>query len=179
MQRMVAWKRLQFRLILVHAASSTGVHSLALTATQHCLTGCVIGEVSGMVIGSSLGWSDGATIALAVVLAFIFGYMLTAWPLLRAKVALGAALTAALASDTISIAIMETIDNLAILLVPGAMKAGIGDPLFWLTLAGGLAVAFPFAYLANRLLIARGFGHARVHEYHQAASSHAGHAQES
>jgi hypothetical protein len=98
--------------------------------------------------------------------------------LLRAKVALGTALTAALASDTISIAIMETIDNLAILVVPGAMESGIGDPLFWVTLAGGLAVAFPFAYLANRYLIARGLGHARVHQYHQGASTHAAHPQE-
>ena len=162
----------------MHSVTSASVHSLALTATQHCLTGCVIGEVSGMAIGTSLGWSDGATIALAVVLAFMFGYTLTAWPLLRARVALGAALTAALASDTISIAIMETIDNLAILLVPGAMEAGIGDPLFWATLAGGLAVAFPFAYLANRYLIARGLGHARVHQYHEGASSHAGHLQD-
>jgi hypothetical protein len=142
------------------------VDRLALTATRHCLTGCVIGEVSGMVIGTSLEWSDAATIALSVTLAFIFGYALTVYPLLRAGLPLATALTAALGSDTISIAIMEAIDNAAMLLVPGAMEAGLDSFKFWGTLAAGLAVAFPFAFLANRFLIARGLGHARIHDYH-------------
>jgi hypothetical protein len=147
-----------------HAAQS--LNSLAVSATVHCLTGCVIGEVLGMVIGTALGWSDGATIALAVALAFLFGYALTSLPLVRAGLALATVVTTALAADTISIAIMETIDNLAMAFVPGAMEAGPDSPRFWGTLAGGFAVAFPFAFLANRYLIARGRGHALVHEHH-------------
>jgi hypothetical protein len=132
----------------------------------------VIGEVLGMVIGTALGWSDGATIALAVGLAFVFGYMLTSLPLVRAGLALGTVVATALAADTISIAIMETIDNLAMVAVPGAMEAGLDSALFWGTLAGGFAVAFPVAFLANRYMIARGKGHARVHEYHGHGGRH-------
>jgi hypothetical protein len=142
------------------------LNSLAVSATVHCLTGCVIGEVLGMVIGTALGWSNGATIALAVALAFLFGYALTSLPLVRAGLALATVVTTALAADTISIAIMEAIDNLAMAFVPGAMEAGLDSPRFWGTLAGGFAVAFPFAFLANRYLIARGRGHALVHEHH-------------
>jgi hypothetical protein len=148
-----------------HAPPSS-LNRLALSATTHCLTGCVIGEVAGMVIGTALGWSDGATIALAVALAFLFGYSLTALPLLRTRLSFGAVVTAAFVSDTISIAIMETIDNLAMVLVPGAMEAGLDEPLFWGTLAGGLAVAFPVAFAVNRYLIGRGLGHAAVHDHH-------------
>ena len=158
----------------MHAENAQSMNRLAVSATVHCLTGCAIGEVTGMVVGTALGWSDVATIALAVTLAFVFGYSLTALPLLRAKLALGSVLTAALGSDTASIAIMEVIDNGAMLLVPGAMEAGLDEPLFWGTLASGLAVAFPVAFLVNRYLISRGMGHARVHEYH-AGVDHRGH----
>jgi hypothetical protein len=142
------------------------LNSLAISATNHCLTGCVAGEISGMAIGTALGWGNLATIALAVGLAFLFGYSLTSIPLVRAGLALGTVVTTALAADTISIAIMETIDNLAMAFVPGAMDEGLDSPLFWGTLAGGFALAYPFAFLAQRYLIARGRGHARVHEHH-------------
>lgn len=135
-------------------------NALALRATLHCLTGCVIGEVSGMAIGSAAGLDDLTTIGLAVLLAFIFGYLLTMWPLLRAGTPFRQALRAALAADTISIAIMEGIDNAFVAAVPGAMDAHLSDPLFWGAITLGFVIAFPFAYLANRWLIARGGGHA-------------------
>ncbi len=138
----------------------------AFSATLHCLTGCAIGEVLGMVIGTALGWSDFATIALAVVLAFFFGYLLTMLPLLRSGLALASALPLAFASDTLSIAIMEIVDNAIMLVIPGAMEAGLGSFLFWGSLAFALAVAFVVAFPVNRYLIARGLGHAVVHEYH-------------
>lgn len=119
-----------------------------------------------MAIGTALGWGNLATIALAVGLAFVFGYTLTSIPLIRARLPLATVVTTALAADTISIAIMETIDNLAMAFVPGAMDEGLRSPLFWGTLLGGFAVAYPFAFLAQRYLIARGRGHARVHEHH-------------
>jgi uncharacterized protein DUF4396 len=143
-----------------------GLNRLAVSATTHCLTGCVIGEVAGMAIGTAAGFSDLGTIGLAVGLAFLFGYALTSVPLVRAGLAASAIVSIAFASDTISIAIMEAIDNGFIVLVPGAMEAGLGDLLFWGPLLGGFAIAFPFAFLANRYLIARGKGHALVHEYH-------------
>lgn len=138
----------------------------ALSATLHCLTGCAIGEVLGMVIGSALGWSNLATIALAVVLAFLFGYSLTMLPLLRSGMALAAVLPLALASDTLSIAVMEIVDNAVMLLVPGAMEAGVGSLLFWISLAFALAVAFVAAFPVNRYLISRGKGHAVIHQHH-------------
>ncbi|HYI74091.1 MAG TPA: DUF4396 domain-containing protein [Gaiellaceae bacterium] len=140
--------------------------ALALSATVHCLTGCVIGEVAGMVVGTALGWSDLATIALAIGLAYVFGFALTSVPLFRAGLSFGAIVPIALAADTVSITIMEAIDNAFVLLVPGAMEAGLADPLLWAAIAGGFVVAFPFAFLANRFLIARGRGHAVVHGYH-------------
>jgi uncharacterized protein DUF4396 len=149
-----------------HAEVAPSLNRLAASATTHCLTGCVIGEVLGMVIGTALGWSNGATIALAVALAFVFGYSLTSLPLVRAGLAVGAIVTTAFAADTVSIAIMEAIDNLAMALVPDALDAGLDDPLFWSTLAGGFAVAYPVAFVVNRYMIARGKGHAVVHEYH-------------
>jgi hypothetical protein len=149
-----------------HEDAPGGLNRLAVSATGHCLTGCVIGEVVGMVIGTAAGFSNAGTIALAVGLAFVFGYALTSVPLVRAGLAASAIVTIAFASDTISIAIMEAIDNAAMALVPGALDAGLDDLLFWGTLFGGFAVAFPFALLANRYLIARGKGHALVHEYH-------------
>jgi hypothetical protein len=132
----------------------------------HCLTGCAIGEVLGLVIGTALGWGNVATIALAVVLAFFFGYSLTMLPLLRSGLALGAAIPLALAADTLSIAVMEIVDNAVMLVVPGAMEAGLASPLFWGSLAFALAVAFVAAFPVNRYLIARGRGHAVVHEHH-------------
>ena len=142
------------------------LNALALTATTHCLTGCVIGEVLGMVIGTALGWGNLATIALAVGLAYLFGFALTSLPLLRAGLTFGAIVPIALAADTVSITIMEVIDNAFVLLVPGAMEAGLGDPLLWAAIAGGFVVAYPFAFLANRYMIARGKGHAIVHGHH-------------
>jgi hypothetical protein len=139
---------------------------LAVSATLHCLTGCAIGEVLGMVIGTALGWSDLQTIVLAVVLAFVFGYALTIGPVLRSGLALGAAIPVALAADTVSITVMEIVDNAVVLLVPGAMEAGLGDQLFWGALAVALAVAFVVTVPVNRWLIARGRGHAVVHRFH-------------
>jgi len=148
---------------------------LAVTATLHCLTGCAIGEVLGMVIGTALGWGDLQTVALAVLLAFVFGYAFTVGPVLRSGLALGAALKVALVADTLSITVMEVVDNGVMLLVPGAMDAGLGSWLFWGALAVALAVAFVVTVPVNRWLIARGRGHAVVHELHGAGASHAGH----
>jgi hypothetical protein len=142
------------------------LNALAFSATVHCLTGCAIGEVLGMIIGTALGWSDVATIALAVVLAFFFGYSLTSLPLLRSGMAIAAVIPIALASDTISIAIMEIVDNAIILLIPGAMDAGLDDIGFWAALAVALLLAGAAAFPANRWLIARGKGHAVVHQHH-------------
>jgi Domain of unknown function (DUF4396) len=136
----------------------------ALDATLHCLTGCAIGEVLGMVIGTAAGLSNGATVVLSIALAFLFGYGLTSLPLLRAGIALAAVIPIALASDTLSIATMEIVDNAIVLAVPGAMDAGLGDLLFWGSLAFALVVAGAFALPVNRRLIARGRGHAVVHE---------------
>jgi hypothetical protein len=139
---------------------------LAASATNHCLTGCLLGEVAGMVIATALGWGNVASIALAVGLAFLFGYTLTSIPLVRANLALTAIVPIALAADTVSIAIMELIDNLFVILVPGALEAGLSDARFWLPLLGGFAIAWPPAFAVNRALIRRGKGHAVVHEHH-------------
>lgn len=144
----------------------TSRSSLALSATLHCLTGCGIGEVLGLVIADALGWSTAPAIALAVVLAFFFGYSLTLRPLFKAGVALGTALGIAFAVDTLSITVMEIVDNAIILIIPGAMEAGIGSMLFWGSLAFALAVAFVAAYPVNYWLLTRGRGHALMHEYH-------------
>jgi hypothetical protein len=143
--------------------SGRALDLVALTATLHCLTGCAIGEVSGMIAGTALGLSNGATVALSVALAFAFGYSLTSIPLLRAGLALGAVVPVALASDTLSIAVMEVVDNAIVIAVPGAMDAGLGDVLFWGSLAFALAVAGAAAFPVNRWLIARGRGHTAVH----------------
>ena len=142
------------------------LNRLAFSATAHCLTGCAIGEVLGMVIGTALGWSNFRTIVLAIVLAFFFGYLLTMLPLLGAGLALGAAIPLALASDTISIAVMEVVDNAIMLLIPGALGAGLTDALFWGSLAASLVIAGAVAFPVNRWLIARGKGHAVVHGHH-------------
>ena len=147
-------------------AEHAPLNSLALSATFHCLTGCALGELVGMVIALALGWGNVAQIALAVGLAYLFGFTLTAMPLVRAGLSAGVVVTTALIADTVSITIMEVIDNVFVLLVPGAMEASIDDPLIYLAIAGGFAVAFPFAYWANRYMIARGTGHAVVHQYH-------------
>jgi formate/nitrite transporter FocA (FNT family) len=146
-----------------HEAS---LNRLSVSATTHCLTGCAIGEFAGMALGTAFGWGNLAQTVLAVILAYLFGFGLTSLPLVRAGLAAGVIVSTALAADTISITIMEAIDNLAIVLIPNAMDAGLGDWLFYASIAGGFALAFPFAFLANRYLIARGKGHAVVHEYH-------------
>lgn len=138
----------------------------AFGATWHCLTGCAIGEILGLVIATALGWGNLASIALAVVLAFSFGYALTLRPLVRGGIALRQAARIALAADTVSIAVMEIVDNGFVLIVPGAMAAGLGDFLFWWSLGVGLFIAFWAAFPVNRALIARGRGHAAVHAYH-------------
>jgi hypothetical protein len=142
------------------------INAVALSATLHCLTGCAIGEVLGMIIGTALGWSDWGTIALAVALAFLFGYTLTSIPLLRAGLTIGAVIPIALASDTISIAIMEVVDNAIMLLIPGAMDAGLDSIGFYAALTFALLVAGAAAFPINRWLIGRGKGHAVVHRHH-------------
>ena len=142
------------------------VNRVAFSATAHCLTGCAIGEVLGLIIGTALGWGNWETIALAIVLAFFFGYTLTMLPLLRSGIALTAAIPVALAADTISIAIMEIVDNAIILLIPGAMEAGLASALFWSSLAVALLLAGLVAFPVNRWLIQRGRGHAVVHAHH-------------
>jgi hypothetical protein len=130
------------------------------------LTGCAIGELLGMVLATAFGWGNFASIALAVGLAYLFGFSLTAVPLVKAGLAAGVVVSTALAADTISITIMEVIDNLTVILVPGAMDSHLSDPLLYGAIAGGFAIAYPFAFLANRYMIARGKGHAVVHEHH-------------
>ena len=148
------------------APSTRGLNKVALSATLHCLTGCSIGEVLGMILGTAFGWSNLTTIIAAILLAFVFGYSLTLHPLLRAAVPLTSALPLAFASDTLSITVMEIVDNAIVLLIPGALDAGLGDLLFWGSLVVSLAIAFVAAFPVNRFLIARGQGHAVIHQYH-------------
>jgi hypothetical protein len=138
----------------------------AVQATLHCLTGCAIGEILGMIVATAFGWGNAATIVISIVLAFCFGYALTVRSVRRAGVEMRRALSLAFASDTLSIATMEIVDNGFVLLVPGALAAGLGDGLFWWSLAVSLAIAFVVAVPVNRWLIARGRGHAVVHELH-------------
>jgi Domain of unknown function (DUF4396) len=144
--------------------SGRALDSVAFSATLHCLTGCALGEIAGMAIGTALGFSDWGTVALAIALAFLFGYTLTSLPLLRAGMALGVVIPIALATDTFSIATMEVVDNAIMLAVPGAMGAGLGDLLFWGALSVALVIAGVVAFPVNRWLIARGKGHAVLHE---------------
>jgi uncharacterized protein DUF4396 len=146
--------------------AGSGLTRTALSATVHCLTGCAIGEILGMVLSTWWGWSNTGNVVLSVSLAFLFGYSLTMLPLLRGGLTLRSSLPLAFASDTLSIATMELVDTLIILIVPGAMNAGLGDPLFWGSLAGALFVAFWAAFPVNRALLARGKGHAVIHAYH-------------
>jgi hypothetical protein len=138
----------------------------AVSATLHCLTGCAIGEVLGMVLATAFGWGSAASIAVSIALAFLFGYTLTVRPVLRAGVTFRRALRIAFASDTVSITTMEIVDNAFILIVPGALAAGLGDGLFWWSLGLSLVIAFALTVPVNRWLIARGRGHAVVHELH-------------
>jgi Domain of unknown function (DUF4396) len=149
-----------------HAHGDQSLNRLAVSATTHCLTGCAIGEVVGMMIATAAGWGNVAQIGLAVGLAYVFGFSLTALPLVKAGLAAGVVVSTALAADTVSITIMEVIDNAFVAIVPGAMEAEITDPWLYIAIALGFAIAYPFAFLANRYMIARGTGHAVVHQYH-------------
>jgi hypothetical protein len=150
-----------------HAAMMSDTNAMAVSATLHCLTGCAIGEIVGLIIGTALGLSNAVTIAIAVTLAFLFGYALSILPLLEAGLALGSALSVVLAADTLSIATMEVVDNLVMAVLPGAMNAGLVNPVFWFGMAIALTAAFFAAYPVNRHLLKRGRGHALTHRYHQ------------
>ena len=138
----------------------------AVSATLHCLTGCAIGEILGMVISTALGWHNAANIALSIVLAFAFGYGLAIRPVLRAGVGFRRAVGVALAADTVSISVMELVDNATLLVIPGAMNAGLTSPLFWGSLVASLVIAFAVTVPVNRWMIGRGRGHAVAHQYH-------------
>jgi hypothetical protein len=147
-----------------------GVNKMAVSATLHCLTGCAIGEILGLMIGTAIGLSTGWTIALAVSLAFFFGYALSTLPLLKSGLALGTALSVVLAADTLSIAVMEVVDNSVMALIPGAMEAGLVNVTFWIAMPVALTVAFFAAWPVNRYLLQRGKGHALTHRYHGATA---------
>ena len=149
-----------------HVHGDAGLTRSAVQATTHCLIGCATGEVVGMAAAEGFGWSNAVQIPLAIVLAFVFGYALTLQPVLKAGVAFRKASGIAFASDTVSISVMEAVDNIFVLLVPGAINAGLGDGKFWWSIVIGFVIAFPLATIANRWLIARGKGHAVVHQYH-------------
>ncbi len=147
-------------------AAGTSLTRQAVSATLHCLTGCAIGEVLGLVLASWWGWSTAPSIALAIALAFVFGYALAVRPVLRAGVPFSSALGVVLAADTLSITTMEIVDNAVLLLIPGAMHSGLDSWLFWGALAFAFAVAFVVTLPVNRWLIARGKGHAVMHQFH-------------
>ncbi|MFV0360565.1 DUF4396 domain-containing protein [Tropicimonas sp.] len=164
---------------MTYEGGSPSLNRLALSATIHCMTGCGIGEVLGLAIGTWAGWSTLPTMALAIVLAFVFGYSLTIRPLLGAGLPVAQAVRLALAADTVSITVMEIVDNAVMLVVPGAMDAGLSSGLFWGSLAIALVLAAMAAFPVNRWLISRGRGHAVVHEHHAGKDSsgdpHSGH----
>jgi hypothetical protein len=149
-----------------HGAPGSSLWSQAVSATVHCLIGCALGEVLGMVLGTALGWHNLGTVVLSIVLAFVFGYSLALRPVLRAGVPMAAALAVVGAAETGSISVMELIDNAIMLVVPGAMDAGLATGLFWVSLAASLAIAFVVTVPVNRWLISRGRGHAVMHDYH-------------
>jgi hypothetical protein len=142
------------------------LNAMAASATLHCLTGCAIGEILGLVVGTALGLGNLAIVVLAICLAFVFGYALSTLPLLKAGLAVGAALSVVLAADTLSIATMEVVDNLVVLVIPGAMDAGLTNAVFWLSMMLALSVAYAAAYPVNRALLSRGKGHALTHAHH-------------
>jgi uncharacterized protein DUF4396 len=150
----------------LHGHADQDLNRAAVSATTHCLTGCAIGEIAGMVISTAAGWGNLGSFVLSIVLAFFFGYLLTLWPVLRAGLSLRQATGIALAADTVSIVIMEAVDNGFVAVVPGAINAGLGDAKFWWSIVIGFAIAFGPAWAANRWLIARGKGHAVAHQYH-------------
>ena len=149
-----------------HGGAHGASWGMATKATLHCLTGCAIGEILGMVIGTALMWGNVPTMVLAITLAFLFGYSFTLFALLRAGLDFKTAIKVALAADTVSIAVMEFVDNGIIALTPGAMDAHLSDGLFWSALLGGFAVAFLITTPVNKWMIGRGKGHAVVHAYH-------------
>jgi hypothetical protein len=153
------------------AGSGGGINTMAVSATLHCLTGCAIGEVAGLIIGTAIGLGNIATIALAIGLAFVFGYALSTLPLVKAGLGFGAALALVLAADTLSIATMEFVDNAVMAAIPGAMDAGLGNPVFWLGMTIALTAAFVAAYPVNRYLLSRGKGHALTHQYQHRAEA--------
>ncbi|MBF8169616.1 DUF4396 domain-containing protein [Streptomyces olivaceus] len=155
----------------MHAHTHTPAHapapwSTAARGTLHCLTGCAVGEILGMVVGTALAWGNAPTMVLAIALAFVFGYSFTLFGMVRAGLDLTSALKVALAADTVSIAVMELVDNGIVALTPGAMDAQLSDGLFWSTLLGGLAVAFVLTTPVNKWMIGRGKGHAVAHAHH-------------
>ncbi|MFD5459161.1 DUF4396 domain-containing protein [Streptomyces olivaceus] len=155
----------------MHVHTHTPAHapapwSTAARATLHCLTGCAVGEILGMVVGTALAWGNAPTMVLAIALAFVFGYSFTLFGMVRAGLDLTSALKVALAADTVSIAVMELVDNGIVALTPGAMDAQLSDGLFWSTLLGGLAVAFVLTTPVNKWMIGRGKGHAVAHAHH-------------
>jgi hypothetical protein len=155
--------------------NAESINKTAASATLHCLTGCAIGEIIGLILGTSLGWPTGLTVAVSVTLAFGFGYALSLIPLVKAGVALGAAFGLVLAADTLSITTMEIVDNAVMLIIPGAMDAGIVNPIFWLSLAVALVAAYAAAYPVNRYLLQRGQGHALMHQHHSSGHDHSDH----
>jgi hypothetical protein len=142
------------------------LNQMAAGATLHCLTGCAIGEITGLIVGTAAGLDNFQTILLATALAFLFGYSLSVLPLIKGGMALGAALSVVLLADTLSIATMEVVDNLVMAAIPGAMDAGLVNPVFWVSMAIALTVAFFAAFPVNRYLLSKGKGHALIHQHH-------------
>ncbi len=154
--------------------ATVNLNSMAASATLHCLTGCAIGEIVGLMIGTAAGLSTGVTIALAVGLAFLFGYALSTLPLLQAGLGFFAAFSLVFAADTLSIATMEVVDNIVMAVIPGAMDAGLVNPIFWLGMMIALTAAYIAAFPVNRYMLARGKGHALTHEYYHDHGEHSG-----
>lgn len=144
----------------------SNINQTAASATLHCLTGCAIGEIVGLVIGTGLALSNFVTIIVSIALSFVFGYSLSLLPIVKTGVALSSAFTVVLAADTLSITTMEAVDNFVVAVIPGALNAGLVNPIFWLSMLLGLTVAFFAAFPVNKFLLQRGKGHALVHKYH-------------
>lgn len=150
-----------------HNHHTQSLNSMAVSATLHCLTGCAIGEILGLIIGTALGWHALLTMTLAIALAFLFGYALSTIPLVRSGMGFIAALSVVFAADTLSIATMEVVDNAVMALIPGAMSAGLVNPIFWVSMPIAFAAAFCAAYPVNRYLLQKGKGHALIMKHHQ------------